>query len=485
MTLPPEDLRRDRLEPLLKKLNLPVRHLRVSAPVDMLRRVTLVDTPGLGEVFRDFEGTVRDYLDQADTIIYVLSSTSPLSDTEREFLLSGVAPRQFAKIFVVLNAMDVFATADEERRVLSAVRDKVNRVLPGAAVYGISALDEWSRVSGGARPHPERADALAASFAAFRNDLDAAIQFRQRYYVLDRALSAFVDTVEAVENRTIGLEETLGHDQKQLEEAVRVLEQSKERKSKEFVQAAEALERGFEKLRREAEGWMSQFIDRIQNELLASLGSTKTSQIRRHLPFFLKDRLRRAIESCVLAHEAAITELMQQYAAGIEGYASAALRMNQAANQAVPVAEVRWNALLTVELIAQLLGVGELIKIGLGFWAKQRAEASGAEVAQAVANSLPQLREDVRSQVRECYTLMKQRMTEECARRHEEYVKGQLEDLKRAVQLCESGGQRVDDARTRLAGVRHLIHETREFLDQFRPKVWSGIELNAAAAQPE
>jgi GTPase SAR1 family protein len=476
-----EDLKRERLEPLLERLSAPLRHLRIAAPAEMLRRVTLIDTPGLGDMFRQFESLVRDYMDQADTIVYVLSSTSPLSQTEQEFLLGAVAPRHFPKMFFVVNAVDVFASEDEERRVVDLIRAKLHRIMPGSSVYGVSALDEWCRISGGARPQPARAAILEQSFAAFRRDLDAAIQFRQRYYVLDRTAHAFSEIVDLVGQHASGLQAALQHDQEQLDAAVSALERGRQTESKEFQASTDALEKGFDRLRREADGWMSEFLDRIEHDVMGSLASFKASQIRQHLPFFMRDRLRKAIESCVLAHEPAISDLLEAYAKGVESQTAKAVQAASELEKATPVPEQRWSQLQTAQLVVQYLPIGFLVQVGLAMFSRQHADTQSAQVVDALLKSLPQLREEVREQVRESYASVKRQLVEEWTRHHEKELEARLEDLKRAVELRESGGQRVADAQSRLAEVQETVAEQKAFLDRFRPKVWSGIEAGLAA----
>lgn len=480
-TLTREDLKRDRLEPLLRRLSTPLRHLRVGVPAEVLRKVTLIDTPGLGDLFKEFDQPVREYMEQADTIIYVLSSTSPLSGTEQDFLLNTIAARHFPKVFFVVNAVDVFASDAEQERVMNLIRGKLSRIMPGSSVYAISALDEWSRVSGGARPKLARAESLERSFAEFRRDLDAAIQFRQRYYVLDRAAYAFAQTVDFVEERAGGLQAALQHDREQLDSAVRAIEEGQHTKSKEFKEASSALETGFEGLRREAEGWMSEFVDRVERDCIKTLPNLKVSQIRRHLPFFMRDRLRKAIESCLLSHEPAIAQLFEDYAKGVETDTAAAMHVTGQMGKTTPVAEPRWSKLQTAQLVAQFLQIDLLIQVGLAIFTRQQKDAQSSQIADAVAKSLPELRDEVRTQVRDAYSNVKNELLKEWTKRHEEELQSRLEDMKQAVSLRESGNQRVEDAQAKLGEVRELIQEKKAFLEQFMPKIWSGIEMTGTA----
>jgi ribosome biogenesis GTPase A len=297
-----EDLKRERLEPLLRRLATPIRNLRVGVPATALKDIAFVDTPGLGDLFQQFEKDVRAYVANADMIIYVLSATSPLSATEQDFLLSAIAPRHFPKVFLVMNATDVLSSEHDEQRVLNLVAGKLARIMPGSRVYGLSALDEWSRVSGGTRPNQARTEELARAFAAFRNDLDAAIRFRQRYFVIDRAAYAFEKNIGFLEQRTAGLHAALERDLRNLALTREEIERRQQSRSEQHKAAALALDRGFGELRRQAELWMNEFLERFQHECIERLRSMESRQIRQHLPFFLKDRLRRALEACLLAH---------------------------------------------------------------------------------------------------------------------------------------------------------------------------------------
>jgi GTPase SAR1 family protein len=480
-TIRREDLRRDRLEPLLRRLPSPLRHLRVGVPVPALRNVTFVDTPGLGDLFAEFEQLVSDYIEQADAIIYVLSSTSPLSMTEQEFLLSSISPHHFPKVFFIVNAIDVFANEEQERKVTDLVRAKLDRIMPGCTLYAISALDEWSRVSGGARPKPERAPYLDQAFAAFRRDLDDAVRFRQRYYLLDRASWWFGNLLATADQRAGGLEDALRRDVEQLDAAVHAIEEGQYRTSAEFRAASDALENGFEKLRREAEDWMTEFLNRLDGECFAKLPNMKTSQLRQHLPFFIKDRLRRGMEACLLSHQPAITELFETYAKGIEANTAAALQAPSAA-PTLGSPDVRWSHVDTAELVVKMLPVGALLHLGAALFGRAHKDAHSAQYAQDLAGKLPELREQVRTQVREIYTGVKERIVAAWTERHEEDLQAQLSDLKRAVQLRETGAERVKEAQERLAEVRELVASKRAFLDQFKPKVWSGIAATAASA---
>ena len=472
-TIAREDLKRERLQPLLRGMPAPLRHLRVGAPRDMLRKVTLIDTPGLGDLFAEFDQDVRQYAAAADTIIYVLSATSPLSQSEQAFLLDAIAPRHFPKVFFVINSMDLIGSDEDQFRLMDQIRQKLEHTMPGASLYAISALDEWCRVSGGDRPRPERADSLARSFAAFRRDLDDAIDFRARYYLLDRAALAFSETLDLAEDRARGVESALQHDQEELESAVHALEQRQQTKSKEFQAASEALEHGFERLRRDAEGWMSVFMDRVQSDVVQSLKNYTAAQIRQHFPFFLRERMRKALDACMTAHQPEIAKLIDEYAVGLD--ADAARSLPAKFTTAIPIPE-GWSALKTAEYVADAIQVGVLFQIGLGILTRQSSQTDSGPAIEEIARNFPGLRDGVRAQTREAYNGVKDKLVADWTQRYQQELEARLGDMKRAVELRESGGQRVEQAKAKLAEVRELVAGKKAFLEEFRPRVWSGLD---------
>ncbi|NJO94596.1 MAG: dynamin family protein, partial [Hydrococcus sp. RM1_1_31] len=76
VSLANEELQSDRLADVLKQLPQKVNHLNIQAPIESLQGITLVDTPGTNDIFKQFDSQVHNYLTQADAIIFVISALS-------------------------------------------------------------------------------------------------------------------------------------------------------------------------------------------------------------------------------------------------------------------------------------------------------------------------------------------------------------------------------------------------------------------------
>ena len=127
---------------------------RITAPVETLRQLTIVDTPGTNALDRAHEALTTDYVPRADLVVFVTSSDRPLSESERVFL---EAIRQWGKkVAMVVNKIDILRSEEEVTEVVAYVSQNASRllgvdpeVLPVSALRAAEAEDEAAReVSG-------------------------------------------------------------------------------------------------------------------------------------------------------------------------------------------------------------------------------------------------------------------------------------------------------------------------------------------------
>ena len=112
---------------------------RITAPVETLRQLTIVDTPGTNALDRAHEALTTDYVPRADLVLFVTSADRPLSESERVFLETI---RQWGKkVVIIVNKVDILRSEDEVAEVVEYVSSNANRLL-GAdpEVFPVSAL---------------------------------------------------------------------------------------------------------------------------------------------------------------------------------------------------------------------------------------------------------------------------------------------------------------------------------------------------------
>jgi small GTP-binding protein len=109
-----------------------------TAPVELLREVHIVDTPGTNAIMREHEQLTNDFLPRADLVLFVTSADRPFTETERAFLetIRGWGK----KIVIVVNKVDIFQRTEELDEVLTFIRSSAQRLLGiSPEVFPVSA----------------------------------------------------------------------------------------------------------------------------------------------------------------------------------------------------------------------------------------------------------------------------------------------------------------------------------------------------------
>ncbi|HMQ35340.1 MAG TPA: dynamin family protein [Chloroflexaceae bacterium] len=112
--------------------------LRVTRfPAEVLRQLTIVDTPGTNAVIRHHEQLTREFIPRADLVLFTTSSDRPFTESERGFL--ELIKEWGKKIVIVLNKIDILSEPEREQ-VVTFVRENA-RTLLGVTpeIFAVSA----------------------------------------------------------------------------------------------------------------------------------------------------------------------------------------------------------------------------------------------------------------------------------------------------------------------------------------------------------
>jgi small GTP-binding protein len=112
---------------------------RLTAPVEVLRQLSLVDTPGTNALDRSHEALTTDYVPRADLVLFVTSADRPFSESERVFL---ERIREWGKkVVVAVNKIDILGSPGDVSEVLAWVRSNGMQLLGSTPqVFPVSAL---------------------------------------------------------------------------------------------------------------------------------------------------------------------------------------------------------------------------------------------------------------------------------------------------------------------------------------------------------
>ncbi len=132
---------------------------QVSYPLDLLREINIVDTPGTNAVIRKHEELTRDFIPRSDLVLFVTSADRPFTESERQFMEH--IRTWGKKIVIVVNKRDLLDDAESLADVTQFVQTNATHLLgvtpeiffvsakrevsDGKLTAGMAALDQYVR----------------------------------------------------------------------------------------------------------------------------------------------------------------------------------------------------------------------------------------------------------------------------------------------------------------------------------------------------
>jgi cellulose synthase operon protein C len=165
-----------------------IRSVDIFLPVEALRRVEVVDTPGLNAIRPEHERVAREFLSDADAIVWVFATGQAAKATERDAL--AVAHAAGKRIVGVVNKIDL-AGPGEVKAVIGHVEKTLGDLVDSVVPFSATAAAE-ARRAGRTDPGLE---ALTAT-------LDRSFLTDARALKRQTALGALTRLVEAARSAT-------------------------------------------------------------------------------------------------------------------------------------------------------------------------------------------------------------------------------------------------------------------------------------------
>lgn len=103
-------------------------HLQViNEPLDLLRRLHIVDTPGTNAVIREHQAITEEFVPRSDLVLFITSADRPFTESERSFL--GQIKEWGKKVVLIINKVDIFENESELAQVVDFVRQNATVLL--------------------------------------------------------------------------------------------------------------------------------------------------------------------------------------------------------------------------------------------------------------------------------------------------------------------------------------------------------------------
>ena len=479
-----EDLPGKRLGPILENLPGPVDVVRIEAPVPWLEGISVVDSPGTGDLLWRFDRRVQEYLPRADAVLHVVSAISPLSDTERGFLRLALRPLDLAKVVFVVNQVDMVRSAIDQDRVVGRIAESVEPLFPDSPVIGVSALHALARATQEELPRPDRAEALDEAFAELRSLLDRRVLLHRDVVRNERGAHEAEGALTRAAEELGRLRQRLEADRGGLRDA---LARAKDEGSaaRRGVSAREArVQNAILGLGEQAVGWMDGLVTRIETESLPQLAEVAHEDAQRHFPFFLAETLRDGLGACVGAHQDIVLALVEEVSD--EAARELGAELGQPATGAVDRAAERagfhspaWTVFDHVHTAALVLNVltAGLASIFAGLLDRAAAGKVRAEhFRSAVAQSIPPLRTEVQKSVRNAYREIADAVCARLRKAQEEELARIEAELTQAIAVHDKGSERIVETTQALGEAIARIEVARAEIAALRERLRAAAE---------
>lgn len=406
-----QELKRENLETLIRQAGEPINRIELRRPNEFLKKVTIIDTPGIGDSLKDFSGAVKDSLLQADAVIYVYNAQYPLSMTEQLFLKSAVLPQKHTALFLVGNFADTLGSEKNFSRMEELLRSRIHNLIPSAQILLVSSLDEMCRVTGEERPDRRLTGVLEGQFDTFRRLLDKAVEEKADAVVLDRMQRLTGAMVADLNTELTALESGLAMDASSAAEALRKLKANQE-SCVELQQAVlSRIDSQIRDMKSDANRWLRELLTAIEQES-GNLHSYPYDVLLKYYGSYCIETLQDAMNACVEFHQEKLYETMEEisealsekFALGLEEKRSYAFRMHLD-NRIWTKGDTVGFAVNYAANIVPLLNVGGLVVDAItGVMRDSEAKKSTPAIMQQIAQQLPGLNVSVAEAVESIYS---------------------------------------------------------------------------------
>lgn len=98
-----------------------------TAPIELLRQISIVDTPGTNAILREHEALTAEFIPRSDLVIFITSADRPFTESERSFLAQI---RDWGKkIVLVINKIDILTNDADREQVINFVTESARQLV--------------------------------------------------------------------------------------------------------------------------------------------------------------------------------------------------------------------------------------------------------------------------------------------------------------------------------------------------------------------
>ncbi|HCU58293.1 MAG TPA: dynamin [Anaerolineaceae bacterium] len=187
----------------------------ILLPIDLLSEVSIVDTPGTNAILREHEELTKQFIPQADIVLFITSVDRPFTESERQFMQQ--IKDWGKKVVILLNKTDILQNEEELGQVNAFVEENARALLGTVPeIFAVSARLALRAKNG--EPDLWESSGFGALENFIKNTLDQKSQMRLKFlnplgvsaHIIDKITVAAQAQREVLEKDT-GLLQNVSH----------------------------------------------------------------------------------------------------------------------------------------------------------------------------------------------------------------------------------------------------------------------------------
>jgi len=469
------ELKRDILERLLPQLPAPIDYIDVKANNEILKDISVVDTPGIGDLMNAFDEKVTEYLTNADALIYVVSARAPFSESEQAFLASSVIPQSFSQTMVVVNMADILETEEDIEKIKNLTIERARSVGDNVSVFMLSALDELCRKKGVQRPVAELETLLENNFLEFEDALTRDIILQKDIIKTMRGVSLMEILLRDISARIELVKNSIGAGIDNLSANVEDFQSQDSDLRKKIDGHKASLAADIDEMKGEAREWINEFLERLKAELQTVQGAASMQDVERHFQFYMMDTIKSAVNSCVRFHKqeisdktsSCIQEMAQETSQQIFGEVSTAV--------AGCITDVSWTGVDTAAFALDFLHIsgnlGLLSYVGqaiMGFVRQKKIAGRQTDFITPLLNDFNLIKVDVSESITKVYDKIKFRAVDILDEVYHKQSEASVSAIQQAKEIMLDETTKKEDVIHYLNTVLEKISDSKQSLEKYK-----------------
>jgi len=464
MVISDDELRHDKLKGIMSQLHEEIRRLELQRPIEMLRQLTIIDTPGLEDASKDFSADVEQALSQADAVLYTFSVVYPLSINEQLFIKTAIKPQKHTELFLVGNMTDMVEDKEDYERVQQMLRGRLEDVLPGETPLMLSALDERCRQTGSTRPNDELAPILEANFSSLRLHLTELLETKKDCILPDRIQRLLGAMLQDIDADLDVLEQGISMDIKSLAEEMDKLSSYKNAKIQEQTEIATHIDRRIDILHAEVQGWVDEYISRMEADTDV-LGEIPTEDIKKYYVLYCVDTLQEALQRCMEYSTVRLYADLDTISEDITRKMSYKLNTTPVA-LSFSLQNKTWTRGDNVALAGTLLSLNGILGMAVDYVAgsmrQKQVRNTQGDLIREIKSQYTTVRIAVANALSEAFANLSAKAKEQISSYFDERVQTLESQVEQSAMVARQDDAKKQEISTAIESVRAILNEIRE-----------------------